>query len=70
MLRYRRAFGLALAVVTFLLALGAVYAGFHYVIDIFAGLVVGVSAVTCAAWFAPDITAFRLGLRNSQTRLT
>jgi membrane-associated phospholipid phosphatase len=48
MLRHRRGFGVVLALVTFLLAMGAVYAGFHYVIDTLAGLAFG----TFAVWLA------------------
>jgi membrane-associated phospholipid phosphatase len=47
MLRFRRPLGLGVAVTSVLLAFGAVYGGFHYAIDAFAGAAVGV-----AAWLA------------------
>jgi len=48
MLRFRRPFGVLLGVVTVLLALGAVYGGFHYGIDALAGAVFGAAAAGLA----------------------
>lgn len=48
-LRWRRSFGIGVAITTGLLATGAVYGGFHYATDILAGTVVG-AATWWVAW--------------------
>jgi membrane-associated phospholipid phosphatase len=50
LLRYRRRLGIVLAGLTLLLALGAVYGGFHYAVDALAGAAVG-----AVAWFASGL---------------
>lgn len=48
-LRWRRSLGIGVAVTTVLLAIGAVYGGFHYATDVLAGAVVG-AATWYVAW--------------------
>ena len=43
-LQWRRTFGVLLSVLTVLLTLGAVYAGYHYAVDVLAGAAVGLAA--------------------------
>ena len=43
-LQWHRSFGILLSVLTALLTLGAVYAGYHYAVDVMAGAVVGLVA--------------------------
>jgi membrane-associated phospholipid phosphatase len=56
MLRHRPRVGVAMCVVSLLLAAGAVYGGFHYAVDALAGAAVGI-----AAWLAsgPVMSVFR-----------
>jgi membrane-associated phospholipid phosphatase len=48
MMRYSPRLSIALAVLTILLANGAVYGGFHYATDAFFGLMLGTIAVLIA----------------------
>jgi membrane-associated phospholipid phosphatase len=50
LLRWRRGAGLATAFTTLLLSIGAVYGGFHYATDIFAGVVAGFLGWSVAKW--------------------
>ena len=52
-LRWRRGPGIAVAITTVLLALGAVYGGFHYATDVLAGGVVGALAWVVARGLEP-----------------
>jgi membrane-associated phospholipid phosphatase len=56
-LRWHRGPGLVLAVTTLLLALGAVYGGFHYATDIFAGAAFGVVGWWLAKRAEPNLSA-------------
>lgn len=48
--RWRRSLGFWVAITTTLLAIGAVYGGFHYASDVLAGVVVGVATWSGARW--------------------
>lgn len=48
--RWRRSLGFWVAITTTLLAIGAVYGGFHYASDVLAGVVVGVATWFGARW--------------------
>jgi membrane-associated phospholipid phosphatase len=56
-LRWNRLAGVILLVLTVLLGVGAVYGGFHYVADMVAGAVVGVSASWLAGRFSGQKSA-------------
>lgn len=49
-LRWRRSMGIWVAITTVLLAVGAVYGGFHYASDVLAGTVVGIATWSIATW--------------------
>ena len=58
-LRFQRPVGLVVAVLTMGLALATVYGGFHYLVDVLAGVIVGggawlVASVLCRAPSTPD----------------
>ncbi|MEP6732520.1 MAG: phosphatase PAP2 family protein [bacterium] len=56
-LRYYRLLGIAIMVVTFGMMVGAVYGGYHYAIDVIAGLAAGLVAATIAKSVERIITA-------------
>ncbi len=49
-LRHHRAFGIAVAVTSALLMVGAVYGGFHYAVDVVAGAIVGSIIAVAVVW--------------------
>jgi membrane-associated phospholipid phosphatase len=49
-LRFQRRVGIVAGIATVLLAVGAVYGGFHYAVDVIAGAVTGVLVVEVVPW--------------------
>jgi membrane-associated phospholipid phosphatase len=54
-LRWRRPMGIWVAITTALLAVGAVYGGFHYASDVLAGTVVGLVTWSIAIWMSKRV---------------
>ena len=68
MLRYHRAAGVLISSASLLLALGAVYGGFHYAVDVLAGAVAGglIATATILARRAPRLVGAPLSADTSQ----
>lgn len=61
-LRFQRRVGIVVAVLTVALAVGAVYGGYHYLVDVLAGAIVGV-----ASWLLADALCRALSTPGAQS---